>query len=109
MIEVGRLCLKTAGRDAGRHCVIVKCVDDNYVLVDGQTRRRKCNISHLEPLQKKISLKEEAAHSEVVKELKKLNIVVDEKKKASKEKTPKPVKARKRKAAPAEPTTKKTK
>ena len=27
MIDVGRVCVKTAGRDAGRKCVVVEIVD----------------------------------------------------------------------------------
>src|SRR3989344_3996604 len=57
MIEIGRLCLKTAGRDAGMKCVIVDILDDKFVLIDGQTRRRKCNILHLEPLKEVIKIK----------------------------------------------------
>ena len=29
MIEVGRVCLKTAGREAGKYCVVVKKMDEN--------------------------------------------------------------------------------
>ena len=47
MIEIGRIVIKTAGRDAGREAVIVDILDDNYVLIDGNVRRRKCNILHL--------------------------------------------------------------
>jgi len=43
----GRICVKTAGRDAGLKCVIVDVLDDKFVLIDGETRRRKCNILHL--------------------------------------------------------------
>ena len=47
MIEIGRLCVKIAGRDAGKKCVVVDVVNDNTVLIDGETRRRNCNIKHL--------------------------------------------------------------
>ena len=46
----GRMCVKLAGRDAGLKCVIVEEVDKAFVVVDGQTRRRKVNVYHLEPL-----------------------------------------------------------
>ncbi len=65
MFEPGRLCVKIAGRDAGKTCVIVKRVDDLIVLIDGETRRRKCNIRHLEPLEKTVDLNEDASHDEV--------------------------------------------
>jgi len=47
--NVGRICLKIAGRDAGQKCVILDKKDDK-VLIDGQTRRRYVNPEHLEPL-----------------------------------------------------------
>jgi|SRR3989344_2284117 len=67
MIEVGRLCLKLAGRDAGKTCVVVEVLDDRHVLVDGETRRRKCNILHLEPLKETLDIKKGASHDTVVK------------------------------------------
>lgn len=49
LFEVGRLCLKIAGRDAGRKAVVVEVIDRTFVLVDGEVRRKKVNIKHLEP------------------------------------------------------------
>ena len=60
MLEVGRLCVKTAGRDAMKHCVVVDVIDANYVLVDGNTRRKKVNKGHLEPLGKVLDVKKGA-------------------------------------------------
>jgi large subunit ribosomal protein L14e len=65
MNEIGRLCIKTAGRDSNKKCVIVDVLDNNTVLIDGETRRRKCNIRHLEPLQKVIKLNKGASHADV--------------------------------------------
>jgi large subunit ribosomal protein L14e len=57
-IEVGRICVKIAGREAGDKCVIVEILDDNYVEVVGSTiKNRKCNIKHLEPVDQKIEVK----------------------------------------------------
>ena len=84
MMEVGRLCVKTAGRDAGQTCVILDVLDNNYVLVDGQTRRKKCNVSHLEPLKDTLNVKKNADHADVIKELKKLGIEVKAKVKKEK-------------------------
>ncbi len=67
MIDVGRICVKIAGRDAGKKCVVVDVIDDNYVMIDGETRRRKCNILHLEPLDKSVDIKKGASHAEVAK------------------------------------------
>ncbi|MBI4448696.1 50S ribosomal protein L14e [Candidatus Woesearchaeota archaeon] len=66
MMEVGRVCTKVAGRDAGARCVIVDVIDAHYVLVDGATRRRKCNMIHLEPSQEMLDLKKGASHEIVV-------------------------------------------
>lgn len=38
-MEIGRVCIKIAGRDAGMKCVVVEQLDNNFVLIDGQTRR----------------------------------------------------------------------
>jgi len=95
MIEVGRVVLKIAGRDANKKGVIIEILDDNYVMIDGQVRRRKCNILHLEPLNKLLKVKDKATHDEVVKLLKAEGIVVEEKKAKDKPKTEKPMKQRK--------------
>src|SRR3989338_6010345 len=99
MIEVGRLCVKIAGREAGRKCVVVEVIDSNYAVIDGDVKRRKCNISHLEPLDKKIEMKNGALHGDVVDELKKLGIDIKETKK--KEKTEKPKKSGRKKRTKA--------
>src|SRR3989344_3520904 len=52
IFETGRVVMKIAGRDSGKTAVIVNKIDDNYVLIDGDVRRKKCNISHLEPTEK---------------------------------------------------------
>jgi large subunit ribosomal protein L14e len=80
VLEIGRLCVKIAGRDSRLKCVIVDVIDDNYVLIDGETRRRKCNIRHLEALDKTLDLKKGAAHEEVVHEFKSLGIEITDKK-----------------------------
>jgi large subunit ribosomal protein L14e len=95
LFQVGRLCVKLAGRDAGRKCVVVEQVDSNYVLVDGNVRRKKVNVKHLEPLAQVIEIKEKANHTEVESEFKKLGEKVwNTKKKESKER-PKRMKAKK--------------
>ena len=74
MYEIGRICIKLAGRDAGREAVIVDVLDDKYVLIDGNVRRRKCNIMHLEPTSKTIKIKKKASYEEVKREFKKLKL-----------------------------------
>ena len=79
MYSIGRLCVKIAGRDAGRYCLVVD-EKDGRVLIDGQTRRRTVNTAHLEPLGKEAKIKKGASHKEVVKALKDLGIEVEEQK-----------------------------
>jgi large subunit ribosomal protein L14e len=99
MMEVGRLCVKLAGRDAGLKCVIVDVLDDSHVLIDGQTRRRKCNVKHLEPLKDVVKLKKGASRADVKKEFSKLKIEVKDSKP---KKTPeRPKKIKQKKEAPA--------
>jgi len=77
-IEVGRVCVKLTGREAGSRCVIVDIIDKNYVLVTGPedltgVRRRRVNMSHLKPLDVKLELERNATDEEVSAELRKLN------------------------------------
>ncbi|MBC8500472.1 MAG: 50S ribosomal protein L14e [DPANN group archaeon] len=95
LFEVGRLCIKTAGRDAGLKGVVVDVLDNKFVLIDGQTRRRKCNIKHLEPLKETIKLKKKASHKEVVTAFKKLKIEIKETKPKKPSEKPKRLKKEK--------------
>jgi large subunit ribosomal protein L14e len=70
-IQIGRIVVKTNGREAGRKAVIVDLINPNYVLVTGpksitSVRRRKCNIGHIEPTDKVISIKRDASDEDVV-------------------------------------------
>ena len=47
---IGRICIKTCGRESNRKCVIVDELDEHFVLVDGNVKRRRCNIANLEML-----------------------------------------------------------
>ncbi|MFQ5474546.1 MAG: 50S ribosomal protein L14e [Candidatus Nanoarchaeia archaeon] len=102
MMEVGRLCLKVAGRDAGKKCVIVDVIGDRFVMIDGETRRRKCNIAHLEPLRETMNVKKGAVHADVLKEFSKygIDIKVSKPKKAGKR--PSQIRAAERKKAAEE-------
>ena len=71
-IEVGRVCVKIAGRESGRKCVIVDIIDDNFVLVTGPksltgVKRRRANIKHLEPMEAKVKIRRGAEDEEVLK------------------------------------------
>ncbi|HTX61606.1 MAG TPA: 50S ribosomal protein L14e [Methanobacterium sp.] len=59
-IEVGRICIKLAGREAGEKCVIIEVIDDKFVEVVGTNiKNRRCNIKHLEPTDATIEIKSE--------------------------------------------------
>ena len=81
LFDIGRLCLKIAGRDAGRKCVVVDKIDDHFVLIDGNVRRRKCNITHLEPKNEVLKIKKGASTAEVHKIMSAAGIKVVERKK----------------------------
>ena len=74
-IEVGRICIKTVGREAGKKCVVVDLVDKNFVLITGpkklsDIKRRRANINHLEPTREKIDINRGATDEEVTEALK---------------------------------------
>ncbi|MDR2830320.1 MAG: 50S ribosomal protein L14e [Methanobrevibacter sp.] len=59
-IEVGRVCVKTAGREAGEKCVILDIVDKSFVEVVGTSvKNRRCNINHLEPTEKTLEVSDD--------------------------------------------------
>lgn len=69
MFKTGTVCMKVAGRDAGRECVVVEDHDDGFVTIDGAVRRRKVNVRHLEPLGREVKVKNGANHEEACKAL----------------------------------------
>lgn len=103
MFEIGRICVKIAGRDAGSRCVVVDVIDKNTVLIDGQARRRKCSMKHLEPLDKTISIAKDAPFSEIKDMFKKeFDIELAEKKPKKAADRPKKQRAKKEKPEPKE-------
>jgi large subunit ribosomal protein L14e len=73
--EVGRVCVKTAGRDTGRRCVVVDLMDKNFALVTGPksvsgVRRRRVNVNHLKPLEEKLTIEKGASDEQIAALLK---------------------------------------
>jgi large subunit ribosomal protein L14e len=73
-IEIGRICVKLMGREAGKKCVVVDLVDKNFVLITGpysinKVKRRRANTSHIEPTKIKVALKRGATDEEIVEAL----------------------------------------
>lgn len=89
-IEVGRLCLKLAGREAGKVCVITEMINEGFVVIDGQVKKRRCNINHLQTLDQKIKVLKSTTSEDIKKELKKLGY-------ETKESKPKPKKEKQKK------------
>ena len=98
IFEVGRVCVKIAGRDAGRTCVVVEAVGNGYVIVDGDVRRKKVNIKHLDPMDTTVAIKSRAAHDDVKKAFEKLGLSTWETK--AKKAAARPMKHKKVKAKP---------
>ena len=99
MMDIGRVCVKIAGKDAGKKVVVVDVLENNFVVIDGQAKRRRCNIMHLEPLNIVVTLKKNAPHTEVAKELGKLDIFVSESKAKAKKQRPQKQRSQKLTAA----------
>lgn len=73
-IEVGRICVKIAGREAGKKCVIVDVIDKNFVLVTGPkkvngVKRRRVNVNHIEPTEKNVKVSRGESDDEILKVL----------------------------------------
>lgn len=74
-IEVGRVCVKVAGRESGRKCVIVDVMDKSFVVVTGPkkvtgVKRRRVNINHVAPTEDTIQIKRGASDEEVTEMIK---------------------------------------
>ena len=81
-IEVGRLCVKLSGREAGKKCVVVDVMDKSFVLVTGPqsvsgVRRRRVNMNHIEPLETSVEVKRGASDEDVASALKKAGKLED--------------------------------
>ncbi len=73
-VDVGRICVKLTGREAGKKCVIVDVVDRNFVLVTGPKevngmKRRRVNVNHIEPTDHKINIKRGETDEQITKAL----------------------------------------
>ncbi|MEM5801957.1 MAG: 50S ribosomal protein L14e [Candidatus Aenigmatarchaeota archaeon] len=85
-LEIGRVCRKIAGSEAGKLCVVIKNFpkekgkSGSFVLITGPkiltgVRRKRCNIMHLEPLEYVLDIKEDASDEEVISAYEKANLI----------------------------------
>lgn len=67
-MEIGRVCIKKYGRDAGSRAVVVKILDNGFVnVVTGvRPKERKCNPKHLEFLDEKVDINDKAQLNRVL-------------------------------------------
>lgn len=77
---IGRVCVKVAGREAGKKCVIVSVIDKNFVLVTGPKsltgiKRRKVNILHLAFTPYTIDIKSDTSDEEILKAIEKAGLI----------------------------------
>ncbi len=79
MFEIGRVCKKTVGSEKGKICVVVGKSDSNFVLINGNVRRRRCNVAHLKPLERVLKIKENASSLVVKNVMRKAGIEIEEK------------------------------
>ncbi|MHA1777910.1 MAG: 50S ribosomal protein L14e [Promethearchaeia archaeon] len=75
VFDVGRVAVKTLGREAGYYCTVVEVIDHSFVLVEGlKVRRRRCNVRHLAPTPEKLDIQKGASLDDIKKELKAKNL-----------------------------------
>lgn len=79
-LEVGTVCMKIAGREAGKYAVVLKKMDNSFVLITGPklltgVKRRRCNVAQLEPTEHKLEIKEDASEEEVLSAFDKSGLV----------------------------------
>lgn len=77
--QIGRVCVKTTGREAGKKCVIIDVLDKNFVKITGPkaltgVRRRRANIAHLSFLPHTLDIRKNASDATVTKALKKTDL-----------------------------------
>jgi len=66
-IDIGRVCVKTQGREKGNKCVIIDVIDRNFVVVTGPgVKRRRVNMNHIVPLDETVNIQRNATDEEVV-------------------------------------------
>lgn len=71
VLDIGRICVKRLGREAGKKCVIIDIVDKSFVLVTGPealtgVKRRRVNMGHIEPTKDSLKIARRASDEDVV-------------------------------------------
>lgn len=76
IFNVGRICIKTSGREIGRKCVVIDSIDKKFVLITGpksisRVKRRRANIKQLTPTKDTLSIDKGISDEDLEKVLKK--------------------------------------
>ena len=86
-IEVGRVCMKLVGREAGKLCVVLNDIVNEkgkskgtFVLVTGPklltgVKRRKANVTHLEETKHKLEIKNDSTDEEIIQAWEKSSLI----------------------------------
>ena len=75
-LELGRVCMKIAGREAGGYCVVIKPAgtakdEKSFITVTGPklltgVKRRKANIAHVKATEDKVEIAADATDEQVI-------------------------------------------
>ncbi len=66
-MDIGRVCLKTKGREMGERCVVIDVIDRNFVIVVGpNVKRRRVNMNHIRPLDEAVDLQRNASDEDAI-------------------------------------------
>ena len=86
VLEIGRVCLKLVGREAGKYAVVLKPAgkakdEKSFVFVTGPrlltgVKRRRCNIDHLKATEYKLEIAEDAPDEQVITAYEKAGLII---------------------------------
>ena len=73
-IEIGRICIKMKGREAGKKCVIVDIIDKSFILITGPKsltgiKRRRVNVQHVKSIGDSVKITRGASDTDVLEAL----------------------------------------
>ncbi|MCR8432953.1 MAG: 50S ribosomal protein L14e [Candidatus Korarchaeota archaeon] len=79
LFDIGRCCVISRGRRAGKKAIVVDIIDENFVLITGPpllngVKRRRMNIDHLIPLNIRVTIDRGASDESVLKAIKEHNL-----------------------------------
>ena len=67
--DVGQVCVKLLGREAGYLCAVIEVIDKNFALVEGpKVKRRRCNFKHLSPTKYMLEGLKKGANKKAIEE-----------------------------------------